>query len=530
MKKNVWFYGAAFAVAAGAGAAIFALFADISEKKAEAKQYPLLLSELSDEKPDFAEWGKNFPQQLSDWVQMEHNTTQPTEFGGSLPYSKVIRYPQIATLWAGYPFALDFNEERSHWYNQIDQVETMRNNKEYLNAHGLPNFQGQPGACINCHTGWLTYLNNTIGWEKVNATPYFDVMAIIREKYGEGVHGAHMGGTCADCHNPKDMSLRITRPAYINAMVARGYEADPEQGLKGTRQEMRGHVCQQCHVEYYFKGSGNTLTFPWNFWKKGERLMVENLDQYYDEARETDAFVRDWVHRDTKAPMLKVQHPETELYSSGVHAQNGVNCVDCHMPYKRAGANKVTSHNIRSPLFDINASCKTCHAQSEEYLANQVRTIQRRTASELRAAENALIALIADVKVAREEMAKLPEYSAISDEAERETAISTALSEVLDHHRKSQMRWDMIFSENSNGFHSPQEAGRILQQSVEMARSGQLALQNVLAEHGIHNLPATVVATMPDAPERIKEHHAPVGDPPPARLVEVDKEVAEGKF
>ena len=53
MKKSIWFYGAAFAVAAGAGAAIFALFADISEKKAEARQYPLLLSELSDEKPHF---------------------------------------------------------------------------------------------------------------------------------------------------------------------------------------------------------------------------------------------------------------------------------------------------------------------------------------------------------------------------------------------------------------------------------------------------------------------------------------------
>lgn len=529
MKKSIWFYGAAFAVAAGAGAAIFALFADISEKKAEARQYPLLLSELSDEKPHFDEWGKNFPQQLSDWRAMEHNTTEATEFGGSLPYSKIIRYPQIATLWAGYAFAVDFNEERSHWYNQIDQVETMRNNKEYLNAHGLPAFKGQPGACVNCHTGWLTWLNNTIGWEEVNARPYFDVMAVIKEKHGTGIHGSEMGGTCADCHSPKDMSLRVTRPAYINAMVDRGYEADPEHGLKGTRQEMRGHVCQQCHVEYYFKGKGNTLTFPWHFWAKGERFRIENLDEHYDDVRDSDIFLQDWKHRDTKAPMLKVQHPETELYSSSVHAQNGVTCVDCHMPYKRAGANKITSHNIRSPLFDINASCKTCHAQSEEYLASQVRTIQRKTASELRVAENALIAMIADVKAAREEMAKLPQYADITDEAERESAISKALADVLELHRKAQMRWDFVFSENSTGFHSPQEAARVLQQSTDMARSAQLALQNVLAAHEL-KLPATVKATMPEAPARIELHHSPVADAPPARLVEVDKAVSEGMF
>lgn len=529
MKKNFWVYGAAFAIAAGAGAAIFALFADISEKKAEARQYPLMMTEMTDDNPQIDEWGKNFPLQLSDWKAMKDNTTEPTEFGGSLPYSKIIRYPQIATLWAGYPFAVDFNEERSHWYNQIDQMETMRNNKEYLNANGLPHFKGQPGTCINCHSGWLTWLNNKIGWEEVNKRPYFDVMDVIKAEYGEGEHGTHMGGACADCHNPTDMSLRITRPAYINAMVNRGYEKDEKQGLKATRQEMRAHVCQQCHVEYYFKGEGNTLTFPWDFWKKGERLRIENLDEHYDEVRDNDVFIRDWVHRDTKAPMIKVQHPETELYSSSTHARNGVTCVDCHMPYKRAGANKITSHNIRSPLFDINASCKTCHAQSEEYLAEQVRVIQRKTAGELRTTENAIIALITDVKAARAEMAKLPQYAGIADEAEREAAISKALGESLEAHRRAQMRWDFIFSENSNGFHSPQEAARVMQQATDLARGGQIALQNVLAEHGI-KLPATVKAVMPEAPARIELHHAPVGDPPPAHLIDVDKAVAEGRF
>ena len=158
-----------------------------------------------------------------------------------------------------------------------------------------------------------------------------------------------------------------------------------------------------------------------------------------------------------------------------------------------------------------------------------MRTIQRKTASELRVAENALIAMIADVKAAREEMAKLPQYADITDEAERESTISKALADVLELHRKAQMRWDFVFSENSTGFHSPQEAARVLQQSTDMARSAQLALQNVLAAHEL-KLPATVKATMPEAPARIELHHSPVADAPPARLVEVDKAVSEGTF
>lgn len=68
-----------------------------------------------------------------------------------------------------------------------------------------------------------------------------------------------MGVTCADCHNPNDMSLRLTRPAAINALVSRGYEKDPVQGVKATREEMRTLVCSQCHVEYYFKPTGEKV-------------------------------------------------------------------------------------------------------------------------------------------------------------------------------------------------------------------------------------------------------------------------------
>jgi nitrite reductase (cytochrome c-552) len=41
------------------------------------------------------------------------------------------------------------------------------------------------------------------------------------------------------------------------------------------------------------------------------------------------------------------------------------------------------------------------------------------------------------------------------------------------------MRWDFIFSENSTGFHSPQEAARVLANAMDLARQAQLAAQKV---------------------------------------------------
>src|SRR5262249_21045574 len=118
-----------------------------------------------------------------------------------------------------------------------------------------------------------------------------------------------------------------------------------------TRQEMRSFVCGQCHVEYYFKGQGKVLTYPWH---KG--LKVEQMESYYDETRFTD-----WVHAETGAKMLKAQHPEFEVWNQGIHARSNVACADCHMPYKREGAIKISDHHVRSPLLNINRACQTCH-------------------------------------------------------------------------------------------------------------------------------------------------------------------------
>ena len=44
--------------------------------------------------------------------------------------------------------------------------------------------------------------------------------------------------------------------------------------------------------------------------------------------------------------------------------------------------------------------------------------------------------------------------------------------------RRSQFYLDFVEAENSTGFHAPQEAARILGESIDFARQGQIALRD----------------------------------------------------
>jgi nitrite reductase (cytochrome c-552) len=327
----------------------------------------------------------------------------------------------MVRLWAGYAFSVEHNEERGHFYAQMDQANTER--VQVVN---------QPGACINCHAAEAPGLIAELGWETFNHTPYNDL-----------VDQLHLGTSCSDCHQPGTMALRITRPALINALEQRGVDLS-----QATRQEMRSYVCAQCHVEYYFLGDDKVLTFPWS-----QGFTIDNIEAHYD-----NYGFRDWVHAETGAPMIKIQHPEFEMWNTGLHARSGVSCADCHMPYMREGGIKISDHWLRSPLVNLNNACQTCHNIPEEELRSRVLTIQGTTATLLRNTEDAILDA-ADVIIAARE-------AGLTDED---------LEEALQLIRSAQLRWDFVSSENSTGFHSPQEAARILAESIDLARQAQIA-------------------------------------------------------
>ncbi|MGJ3240348.1 MAG: ammonia-forming cytochrome c nitrite reductase subunit c552 [Anaerolineae bacterium] len=427
MKKFLYavvFVGLLF-VGAGAGL----LLANITRQQVEGEQYPLRIVEIGEDEIDPAVWGTNFPVHYDRFMMTQINYGE-TAYGGSEPYSNLERYPAMVTLWAGYAFSVDHDEERGHFYALADQLTTARVQDPF----------SQPGACANCHAAEAPVLIDEMGWEAFNSMPYDELSESL-----------HTGTSCADCHDPETMALRITRPALVNAL-----EQDGIDWTQASRQEMRTYVCAQCHVEYYFAGEDRLLTFPW-----ANGTNIDDIDTYYDELG-----FADWTHADTNAPMIKVQHPEYELYTTGLHYESGVSCADCHMPYIREGGVKISDHWIRSPLTDVNASCQTCHNIPEEDLEQRVSTIQDNTAELLRLSEEALLEAIDAIVAAQD--------AGLSDEA---------LEDARDYHRRSQLRWDFISSENSTGFHSPQEAARVLAVSIDLAHRAQLSAVLALNEN-----------------------------------------------
>jgi nitrite reductase (cytochrome c-552) len=221
-----------------------------------------------------------------------------------------------------------------------------------------------------------------------------------------------------------------------------------------TRNEMRSFVCGQCHVEYYCS-SKMPLTFPW-----GKGLTADNIEAFWDETKfpSGEPFA-DYTHAETGAQVLKAQHPEFELWNQGIHARSGVSCADCHMPYMREGATKISDHWVRSPLLNVNRACQTCHRASEEEMKARVDLIQERN-NELLQRGGAAITDLIDALVAAKASGAAPE----------------ALEKARRLQRKAQWRLDYIAAENSMGFHAPQEAAKVLGEATDYARQGQVAL------------------------------------------------------
>jgi nitrite reductase (cytochrome c-552) len=450
-------------IAALAAVAVTALLVNIFTRQQEARNPFYRVVELTDETVDPQQWGKNFPLQYDSYRRTVDQVR--TRYGGSeamprtpteddprsiVAQSRLEEDPRLRTMWAGYAFSKDFREERGHAYMLEDQTFTERQE-----------FTQQPGTCMNCHASVYVPFrklgggNLVKGFEAMNQMKYQEARKLVTHPIA-----------CIDCHDPTTMELRVTRPGFMEGIqrvkAAQGV-ANFDVNRDATRQEMRAYVCGQCHVEYYFRGPEKRLTYPWD---KG--LKADEILSYYEE----NGF-RDWVHAESGAPTLKAQHPEFEMWTQGIHARSGVACADCHMPYQRTGAMKVSDHHVRTPLLNVNRACQTCHRWSEEELRARVHTIQDRTFQVRNIAMDGLIALIGDIKAAKGRGASDADL-----EASRR------------HQRRAQFLLDFIEAENSMGFHADQEAVRILALSLDETRRGQASLPGALATPGSTTAPA----------------------------------------
>ncbi|HKZ70547.1 MAG TPA: ammonia-forming cytochrome c nitrite reductase subunit c552 [Anaerolineales bacterium] len=369
--------------------------------------------------PDSEKWGVNFPNQYSTLLLTKDNNIRTT-YGGSDQFSQLENDPRQVILFAGYPFSKDYNEDRGHLNSLEDVRATQRLNEK------------TPGTCYSCKSSDNPRLWQEMGMAEFDKTLFSELGQHIDNPIG-----------CANCHDAETMKLMVTNPALDEALKAQG-----KDWTTFTRHEMRTVVCANCHVEYYFAGDGKYLTFPWV-----NGTNIDQIDAYYD----GNGF-KDWEYPETGTPMIKMQHPEYEMYTAdSTHYKAGVACADCHMPYTRDGAAKFSTHDVKSPLLNAETACGACHTDVG-YVTGRVATIQKLVADTKSATEDALVAAIDALKVA----------------AADPKADPTLLNEARTLHRKAQVRWDFVSAENSMGFHNPEEALRILAAATDLARQAQL--------------------------------------------------------
>ncbi|MBK6695892.1 MAG: ammonia-forming cytochrome c nitrite reductase subunit c552 [Myxococcales bacterium] len=469
---------AVIVASAAVGVGVTALLTNIFEKKVEQQQAHVRVVDVGEDDTDAEKWGRNWPAQYDGYKRTAIHTS--TRFGGhagseALPEQKIDREPWLKRMFLGYAFSIDYRDRRGHAYMLTDQEGTKRLTKP------------QSGSCLHCHASVMPLYRELgqgdamKGFEQTFKFSYQD----LDKKLHDSGHAHPV--SCVDCHDPKTMALRVTRPGFIKGIAALAASDAPTPGMpsiaewraakrggaydpnrEATRNELRSFVCGQCHVEYYCS-TKMPLTFPW-----GKGLKAEDAEAFWNETKFADgATFSDYTHKETEAPILKAQHPEFELWSQGIHAQSGVSCADCHMPYMREGASKVSDHWVRSPLLNVNRACQTCHRFGEDEMKRRVDIIQGRTYDLMKRGGTAIVDLI-DAIVRAKAQGVAPD----------------ALKAAQALQRKAQWRLDFIAAENSMGFHAPQEAARVLAEAIDFARQGQLALGAVPAAPSVVSSPS----------------------------------------
>ena len=307
-------------------------------------------------------WGKAYPEEYSLWK----DTEKPHAPGKSkykrgfdtdrITYDKLAEYPYMALLFNGWGFGVEYNEPRGHAFMLRDQLEVD------------PSRVKAGGVCLTCKTPYAPKLEKEMAINYYGK-PYKEVLAQIPENHRT------LGVACIDCHDNKDMSLRISRGfTLVAALKDMGVEPD-----KLSRQEMRSVICAQCHVTYSIpkdKEMHSTgVFFPWQGSKWGN-ITIENIIKKL----RSDPSYGEWKQNVTGFKMAFIRHPEFELFSNNsVHWKAGASCADCHMPYTKVGVHKVSDHRVMSPLANDMRACTQCHTESTEWLQGQVTTIQDRT-------------------------------------------------------------------------------------------------------------------------------------------------------
>ncbi|MFR9554765.1 MAG: ammonia-forming cytochrome c nitrite reductase [Rikenellaceae bacterium] len=431
------------------------LAASVTERRAEiATLYANKVVEISGIESRNEVWGLNYPREYNTWRKTKEMDFSSKHLGNT-PEDVLESRPEMVVLWAGYAFSRDYSAPRGHMHAIEDMRATLRVGSP---DETHPNLQ--PSTCWTCKSPDVPRMMEELGIAEFYKAAWSDNGAEVVNPIG-----------CADCHDPATMQLAITRPALVEA-----YERQGRDIADATPQEMRSLVCAQCHVEYYFKGDGKYLTFPWD-----EGMSVEQMEEYYDNSSYSD-----WTHALSRTPMLKAQHPDYELFVGGPHGQRGLSCADCHMPYRSEGGIKYSDHQVMSPLKNVESTCLTCHRDSKEQLMAYVYEYQDKA-----------------LEIRDRVEVELSTAHILAKMAWNNGAKEAAMAEALQYIRQAQWRWDFAVASHGGSFHAPVETQRILAHSLDRSMQAQLELQKVLYSLGVKDVKMPDISTKAKAQEFI---------------------------
>lgn len=426
-------------------------------------------------------------------------------FGGSQRHPeqhKTDAFPEYNTIVAGHGFTRDYAEEGAHRYMLEDHYRTLRGkfescvqckstkvayvwgtdkplrvaaDTEITLTHTVTDTEPAKKVTIPKGTtvkyatdddhsvnAQATFPDGTVWTSKPlgdadEATRHYNMvwastMAAIDETrpYGAG---------CNHCHDPHSGGQRLVRKAMLDAIEERGVnpyaQTKQTDWTKAGSRDRQTLMCAQCHVEYVCGKSGvDGVDRDYFSWAK-----AKDLHDLYDG---TFGYAQDWTHSIIGQPLIKSQHPETELYWQSPHYNAGASCASCHMPQVTdSKGRKFRSHWMTSPykysdkdtwtafaeetgLRQTNSNpCTRCHSDRTARGIGQQETFYERQAEiEKLLAES--VALLGRVKEAKDAGGKV-------DEARYAKAVAA--------HRQAHVLWENIaVSENSMGFHNFDEA------------------------------------------------------------------------
>jgi nitrite reductase (cytochrome c-552) len=432
------------------------LLSACNDVKTELKT-PVYKTSIKEDETRMSPFKSQFPDEYASY-QKNNESEIMTVYKGSVPYHKndnvnplpagyKYAQPYLKNLWLGYPFSFEYNEARGHTRAVEDFV-----NIDRINRYGADGKALMPTTCWNCKTPKM------LTWHKEYGDKLWSMDAnAFRGK--DKIDAVDETINCANCHNPTNMELRL-----YSVPLKEWLQRSGQDWNKISRNEKRSLVCAQCHSEYYFthkdNGPAAKPVFPWDDGKD-----PEDMYKYYmthgakDASGKSGPFV-DFAHAVSKTPIIKMQHPDYEMFVDGPHGAAGVACADCHMQYQRVDGKKVSSHWMTAPLKDAEMrACRQCHAdKTADFLRERVIYTQKKTFDQLLKAQEVSVRAHEAVRLAAEATDKAADYDAL-------------LKQAREMVRKGQLFWDYVSAENSVGFHNPAKSLETLMKSAEASQA-----------------------------------------------------------